>query len=205
MRLTQVSLLAQTPTAMRATLVHRRHRSRSSPGPSVFLLQPVTQSFQGRISRRRFGRDTSASLSGEVHHVQQAIKIPAIKSDGPLARIGFDPSIKSEGLGHVDGEALQFEKLVPGDEDRELQILRPRFQVAYHLSEPRRRGFIAMSSCLAGKLLQCASYLPRPWAFNFFEHRDRNVSQLPTCSPRPREKHNRFLVGDSRQGLHYEA
>ena len=54
-------------------------------------------------------------LQAEVHHSQQAIKVPAVKSDGSLARVRFDPSIKSESLGHVDGEALQFVKLVSGE------------------------------------------------------------------------------------------
>ena len=44
----------------------------------------------------------------------------------------------------------------------------------------------------------------RARALDFFERRDNDIGQLPTRPPRPREKHNRFLVGDSRQGL-YDA
>ncbi len=213
MRLTQVWLLAQS-SRMNERGGHRRrhvdqrqtrHGSRSFPESSVFLLQPVTQSFERRIGRRRFIRICALVLQGEVHHRQQAIKIPAIKIDGSLTRLRFDPSIKSEGLGHVDGEALQFVKFVSGDENRELHVVRPQFHVAYDLSEPRRRGFMGMSPCLAGELLQRVSGVRRPRALNFSERRDHDVSQLPTRPPCPREKHNRFLVGNSRQGLHYLA
>ena len=88
------------------------------------------QSFERRIRRRRFIRICTQVFQGEVHHRQQAIKIPAIKSDGSLARVRFDPSIKSERLGHVDGEALQFVKLVPGDESPPAShLLGPGFQL----------------------------------------------------------------------------
>src|SRR5271157_2414400 len=66
-------------------------------------------------------------------------------------------------------------------------------------------SWLGMLPCSAGELLQRASGVQRPRALNFFERRDHNFSQLPTRPPCPREKHNRFLVGNSRQSLHYAA
>lgn len=54
------------------------------------------------------------SFKAVIRHGQQAIDIPTIESEGPLAGIRFDSPVKAKGLDHINCEALQFVKLVPG-------------------------------------------------------------------------------------------
>ena len=69
--------------------------------------------------------DALSKLAGrEFDLVVADIRMPGM--DG----IELLEKIKSEGLDRVDGEALQFVKLVSGDENRELHVVRPRFHAA---------------------------------------------------------------------------
>jgi hypothetical protein len=105
-----------------------------------------------------FYPDTHVGLSGRGPSRLTGNQDPSDKIRWAACPKHFDPSIKSECVGHVDGEALQFVKLAPDGENRQLHIswyrLHPHISNAYVAFSPgQSRASLQDSSRRSAHLL----------------------------------------------------
>ena len=68
------------------------------------------------------GRVLLGIIDDVVDHVQQALQVPAVQSNGALALVAVDAAVQAEAFGHQKDVFLQLVKLSARDQDLKLAI-----------------------------------------------------------------------------------